>query len=66
MPTDWKARAEREAAAIIAEALPNQRLDGYPTLLALVAIGWLQGCSVGSHESLGRLEDVFEQMRSAL
>ena len=60
---DWQARARREAAAIIAEAPPAQ---DYPTLLALVAVGWLQGVNVGSHETLAAVEVGFEEMRAAL
>lgn len=65
--TDWQARAEREAAAII---------DGCPRVLApegrrdlivsLLAIAWLQGASVGLHETLAAVEVGFEQMRATL
>jgi hypothetical protein len=64
--TDWKARARREAAAIIAEALPNTTTRDYETLVTLIGIGWLQGVNVGSHEALGLVEESFEEMRAAL
>ena len=66
MTTDWKARAEREAAAIIAEAMPNTSLENYPTLVSLVAIGWLQGAVFGNHETLERLDDAFSELQAAL
>jgi hypothetical protein len=65
--TDWKARAEREAAAIIAEALPNTDLGNiYPMLVSVAAIAWLQGADFGSHVTLGHLEDTFDELRAAL
>lgn len=64
--TDWKARAEREAAAIIAAALPNALVSEYPTMVSLVAIGWLQGANYGSHETLALTEDAFDALRAAL
>lgn len=64
--SDWQARAEREAAAIIARAVPNSSLENYQTLLSLVAIGWLQGVNVGTHETLHDAEDAFDALRAAL
>jgi hypothetical protein len=63
---DWQARARREAAAIIAEALPNTVTRDYETLVTLIGIGWLQGVNVGSHATLGLVEESFEEMRAAL
>lgn len=63
---DWKARAEREAAAIIAQAYPNTSLPGYDWTVALVAIGWLQGYDYGAHETLRATEEAFEELRAAL
>ena len=64
---DWQARARREAAAIIAGAYPNLTTrDTYEAFVSLVAIGWLQGVNVGSHETLAAVEVGFEEMRAAL
>lgn len=62
----WKARAEREAAAIIAQALPNTSVPGYRTMVTLCAIAWLQGADFGAHETLRATEEAFEEMRAAL
>lgn len=64
--SDWKARAEREAAAIIAEALPNGILNEYPTIVSLVAIGWIQGASFGAHMALEQVDDAFDELRASL
>lgn len=66
MSYDYRARAEREAAAIIAAALPNTALETYDTIVRLVAIGWLQGAIYGNHEALARLEGTFEAVRASL
>ena len=63
---DWKTRAEREAAAIIAEACPNETFTHYDRLLSLVAIGWLQGSIFGNHEMLSSMSDTFEELRGEL
>lgn len=63
---DWKSRAEREAAAIIAEALPNTSLEGYERIVALVAIGWMQGVNYGSHVTLEKAEEAFERLQASL
>ena len=66
MTVDWKARAEREATAIIAEALPNETRENYAEMVTLVAIGWLQGANYADHETLASMDAAFEEMRSAL
>lgn len=63
---EWRHRAEREAAAIIAEAIPNTSLGNYSTVVTLVAIGWMQGCNFGHHETLTIMEETFDQMRAEL
>lgn len=63
---DWKARAEREAAAIIAEALPNASFENYARMVDLVAIGWLQGCIYGTHATLSDYENAYAGLREAL
>jgi hypothetical protein len=62
----WKARARREAAAIIAEAMPNTSVEDYARTVELVAIGWLQGANFGAHDTLGRFDAAFDGMRAAL
>lgn len=74
--TDWKARAEREAAAIIAEGVPSRpladRLNNVPLavtyqdLVSLVALGWLQGANYGDHARLTLIEDAFDELRASL
>jgi hypothetical protein len=61
---DWQARAEREAAAILAQAYPTMR--EYGSLLHLVAIGWLQGVNYGSHVTLSHAEAAFDRLRADL
>jgi hypothetical protein len=62
----WKARATREAAAIIAEAMPSTSLQAYSELVTLVAVGWLQGANYGAHDSLNDAELAFESLRASL
>lgn len=71
MPVDWKARAEREAAAILHAKHANDCGPGsgaytYPALVNLLAIAWLQGTIYGSHETLAQAEQGFERLRNAL
>jgi hypothetical protein len=67
---DWKARAEREAAAILTESDyardMNVRPATYPTLVTLVAIGWLQGANYADHRTLSAIEDAFDELRASL
>lgn len=65
MDDDWKARAEREASVIVAEAAPNPPWT-YERIVSLVAIGWLQGNICGTHETLASAEQAFDRMRAAL
>ena len=63
---DWKARAEREAAAIIAGmdavTLPLTRDE----IVSVLAVAWLQGVNYGSHETLADVEQGFERLRASL
>ena len=66
---DWKARAEREAAAILAETgyacygfVPHRR----DALISLLAAAWLQGVSLGCHETLAAAEMAFERVQAEL
>lgn len=64
--TDWEARANREAAAIVMEASGNAKLSDYSMLLRFVAIGWLQGHIAGSHETLNEAEHAFQRLQEDL
>lgn len=61
--TDWKARAEREAAAILAEA----DLSGtdYQRVLPLVALAWINGRITGIHAALYGSEAAAARLREA-
>jgi hypothetical protein len=63
---DWLGRARREAAAIVANAMPGYRREDYDVVVSLVAIGWLQGTIFASHESLERSEQAFARLRADL
>jgi hypothetical protein len=67
--SDWAARARREAAAIVVEAM-HPRRDwpplSYDTIIDLVALGWLQGANYTDHVRLNQVEDAFDELRAAL
>ena len=63
---DWKARAEREAAAILDGALGSHLPLSRDTLLAVMALAWLQGNIAGSHETLAQSEVAFARLREDL
>jgi hypothetical protein len=62
----WKARARREAAAIIAEAMPNVAMQDYSRVVTLVAVGWLQGANYGAHDAVALMDEAFAGMRAEL
>jgi hypothetical protein len=64
---DWKARAEREAAAVLdgpvaSGWIPQTR----ESLIGLLAVAWIQGVSLGMHEALGSVDRAFEATRAEL
>ena len=64
---DWKARAEREAAALLHEASRNRYGTlSYDDLRSLVALGWLQGAIFASHLDLQALEMGADDLKAAL
>ena len=64
---DWKARAEREAAALLDSAgLYGTWQLSRDSLITLVAAGWLQGANLGSHETLAAVEMAFERVQAEL
>jgi hypothetical protein len=65
--TDWHARARREAAAILDECGPGYvQAFNRDSLIGLLSVAWLQGAIYGSHETLGKAEVAFENLRAAL
>src|SRR5690348_6154261 len=63
---EWAGRARREAAAILAEAMPNTSIEGYERTLLLVSAGWLQGFNLGAHETLAEAENAYQRVREDL
>jgi hypothetical protein len=64
---DWNARARREAAAILDECGADYvQAFNRETLLGLLAIAWLQGVNLGSHETLAAAEVAFTRAVDAL
>ena len=61
---DWKARAEREAAAILDGMTVH--VSSRNDLIPLLAIAWLQGMNLGVHETLADAEQAFERLRESL
>ena len=67
--SDWQGRARREAAAILAETgvtFGRVGIVSQDELVGIIAIAWLQGVSLGSHETLAQAELAFERVRDAL
>ena len=66
--TDWKARAEREAAAIIAGDEGDLILTAHAraVLVRLLAVAWLQGVNLGCHETLAEAEQAFDRLKASL
>jgi hypothetical protein len=65
--TDWKARAEREAAALLTEV--HVGFGGYLSyqqVEAIAAAAWLQGCNFGMHDALAHVDATFEELRATL
>jgi len=65
-PSDYEARANREAAAIIMGSnLPPWNFD-YQLLQRYVALGWIQGRITGIHQALSVEERAFTRLREDL
>ena len=66
-PVDWKARAEREAAALLDGLYkrPGATLS-HAELVSVVAASWLQGFNLGAHATLAQAEDAFDRLRALL
>lgn len=64
--TDWGSRARREAAAILAEVDAVGPTVSYDTLIGLMAVAWLQGVNLGSHETLEVVETSFARLAADL
>ena len=63
---DWKARAEREAAAVLDEAYAGALPLRREALIALMAMAWCQGAIFASHLDLSALEIGSDELRAAL
>lgn len=63
---DWNARARREVVAILAEIDAVGPNVSYDYLVSLMAIAWLQGVNLGSHETLGMVETSFGRLAAEL
>ena len=63
---DWKAQAEREAAALIASTGTQLPIVTHDYLVSLLAVAWLQGVNLGSHETLSLVEQAFTREQAEL
>lgn len=69
---DWKARAEREAAAIIdglgfeGIGIGRAVITNRAEVITLLACAWLQGVNLGCHETLAAAEMAFERVQAEL
>lgn len=63
--TDWKAHAEREAAAVLDSiAYPGAGYYSRDKMIGMLALAWLQGASYGMHDALNAVDGTFEEMRA--
>ena len=64
---DWKARAEREAAALL-DGMRYDRDDfvSYSKTVEVVAMAWLQGAIFATHLDLQALEMGADDLKAAL
>ena len=62
---EWRHRAEREAAAILAESVAVFSGD-YQLIVTLMAMAWMQGTIYGSHETLALAEQAVDSLRVEL
>jgi hypothetical protein len=64
---DWKARAEREAVAILnGVGIGTTAGLSWNELVSVMACGWLQGVNLGCHETLAAAEMAFERVQAEL
>jgi hypothetical protein len=64
--TDWEARANREAAAIIMGANRGTGGANFEVLREFVALGWLQGAIYATHLDLSSIERGTERLKEDL
>jgi hypothetical protein len=62
--SDWRGRARREAAAMLA-GMEVVTL-GHDRLISMLAVAWLQGVNYGSHDTLAHAEAAFDRLRESL
>ena len=63
---DWKARAEREAAALLAAMDVPTASIAYESFVNLAAMAWLQGAIFATHLDLQALEMGADDLKAAL
>lgn len=63
---DWKARAEREAAAIVYGIGFNSVHSSYESIVRACAIAWIQGMIYQQHGDLSGLETALDELRAAV
>lgn len=63
---DWKARAEREAAALLAAMHFVPTDFSYDRLVDVAAMAWLQGAIFATHLDLQALEMGADDLKAAL
>jgi hypothetical protein len=64
--TDWKARAEREAVAVLDGTRGGLLPQSRESLISMLALAWLQGASFGMHDAANTVNGTFEEMRAEL
>ena len=62
---EWRHRAHVEAQAILASTGITRSVS-FDDLVTMMAVAWLQGVDLGSHETLAEVERAFSNMREAL
>jgi hypothetical protein len=64
---DWKARAEREAAAMLAGVgIGHGAAYDYPYMVRLCSAAWLLGVNLGEHRKLNAVEQAIERVQAEL
>jgi hypothetical protein len=64
--TDWEARANREAAAIVMGMAHSVNADARDLMMRCAATAWLQGTIYADHVSLSERELAFRRLQEDL
>ena len=62
---EWRHRAHVEVQAILSAAGIGRSVS-FDDLVTMMAVAWLQGVDLGSHETLAEVSRAFDNMRMAL